>query len=467
VGAVLNTGVRGQGSGFGEDHRLLIKGGTVVTEKGAACLDLRVLGEKIAAVGKLTPEQGENVVDATGLFVLPGMFDVHVHIDDRIGGCELADTFPSASEIAVRTGVTTVAGFVTQGSDETLSGAVAHSVRRGTGRSHCDFTFHLTPTGWPWDWREVEALISRGFATFKVYTTYREAGLFRDYSQLEQVMTHLARLEARLLVHCEDDATLMAAAAPRTDPADARGHAVLRPERAETVAIEKVLEVAGSTGCEVHVVHVSTAEGIAIIGGARGRCRVSCETAPHYVLLDDSALAGEGGYRFLCTPPLRAAATRARVEAAAAAGAFDLYATDHCPFTREDKDRHREDFRKVPKGLAGLGALVPLVHEVLVKSRGLPLAELATRLAANPAKLLGLYPRKGTIAVGSDADLVFLAPDGSERAVVSSLADCHETYPGRTSTLDVRQVLLRGTPVVKDNALLDRGKPRGVCLAGS
>jgi dihydropyrimidinase len=446
---------------------MLITGGTVVTEEGPARLDVRVGGERVTALGRLTPELDEAVLDATGLFILPGMIDVHVHIDDRIGDCELADGFPSASEIAVRTGVTTLAGFVTQGSDETLGEAVARSVARGIGRSHCDYTFHLTPTGWPWDWREIEELIGRGFSTLKLYTTYREAGLFTDYATMEHVMGRLANTGARLLVHCEDDQTLAGTAACPINPADARGHAVLRPERAEVVAIRKVLDLAEKTGCRVHVVHVSTAEGAAAIDGARRRGPISCETAPHYLLLDDSVLAGESGYCFLCTPALRAAATRAQVEAAAVAGALDLYATDHCAFTKADKDRHRDDFRSVPKGLPGLGALVTLVHELLVRRHGLPLSELATRLAANPAKLLGLFPRKGTIAVGSDADLVVLDPAGPERAVVSSLADCHETYPGRTTTLDIRHVLVRGRPVVSDNTLLTAGQPGGVCLAGA
>jgi dihydropyrimidinase len=446
---------------------MLIAGGTVVTEEGPARLDVRVGGERVTALGRLTPELDEAVLDAKGLFILPGMIDVHVHIDDRIGDCELADGFPSASGIAVCTGVTTLAGFVTQGSGETLSEAVARCVTRGIGRSHCDYTYHLTPTGWPWDWREIEELIGRGFSTLKLYTTYREAGLFTDYAKLEQIMGRLAKTGARLLVHCEDDQTLAGVAASRINPADARGHGVLRPERAEVVAIKKILELAEKTGCRVHVVHVSTAEGAAAIGGARRRGPISCETAPHYLLLDDSVLAGESGHRFLCTPALRPGATRAQVEAAAAAGAFDLYATDHCAFTKADKDRHRDDFRSVPKGLPGLGALVTLVHELLVKGHGLPLSELATRLAANPAKLLGLFPRKGTIAVGSDADLVVLDSAGPERPVVSSLADCHETYPGRTTTLDIRHVLVRGRPLVRDNALLTAGQPGGVCLAGA
>jgi dihydropyrimidinase len=446
---------------------MLIQGGTVVTEKGAARLDVRIVGESVAAIGRLSPEQGETVLDATGLFVLPGMLDVHVHIDDRIGECDLADTFATASEVAVRTGVTTLAGFVTQGSDESLSEAVARCVRRGVGRSHCDFTFHLTPTAWPWDWGEVEALVARGFSTFKVYTTYREAGLFTDYGRMAEVMARLVGLGARLLVHCEDDEMLASAGASRIDPTDARSHAVLRPERAEVVAVGRVLEIAQRTGCQLHVVHVSTVEGATAIGEARRHCLVSCETAPHYLLLDETALAGDDGHRFLCTPPLRPAVTRAELDATAATGAFDLYATDHCAFTRADKDRHRDDVRDVPKGLAGIGAFVPLMFELLVKRHGLPLAELSTRLAANPARLLGLHPRKGTIVVGSDADLVILDPAGPERPVVSSLSDCYESFPGRTTTLDVRHVVVHGRPVVRDNALIPGARPGGLCLAGA
>jgi dihydropyrimidinase len=394
------------------------------------------------------------------------MIDLHVHIDDRIGECDLADTWPTASEVAVRSGITTLAGFVTQQAGESLSRAVERCEARARGRSHCDHTFHLTPTAWPWDWREVEALIGRGFVTFKLYTTYRDAGLYTDYERLGEVMARLAALGARVLVHCEDDETLASAAAvPGIDPRDARGHGRLRPERAEVVAIARVLALAERAGCQVHVVHVSTVGGSAAIADGRRICRVSCETAPHFLLLDDSALAGEAGHRFLCTPPLRAAATRVEMEAAAAGGEFDLFATDHCAFTRADKDRHRGDFRSVPKGLAGIGALVPLTFELFVRRHGLPLAEIPLRLAANPARLLGLFPRKGTIAVGSDADLVVLDPDGPDRPVASSLADCYETYPGRSTTLDVRHVFVRGRRVVTERMLVGAGQPGGRCLA--
>jgi dihydropyrimidinase len=463
----LTAGHRAQGTGHRERPGLLIRGGTVWGENGGRRADVRIEGERIVEVGTLRPVAGEEVLDAGALDVLPGMIDAHVHIDDRIGRYELADTFPTASEIAARTGITALAGFATQRPGEALRAAVERCVARARGRSTCDFTFHITPTVWPWDWDEVAGLIGRGFSTFKLYTTYREAGLYTDYARLREVMTRLAPLGGRLLVHCEDDGILAAEAGRALDPADARGHGWLRPEAAEVSAIRKVMELAAATGCRAHVVHVSTAEGAAAVADARARCAVSCETAPHYLALEESALAGENGHRFLCTPPLRCAATRRRMEAAASSAAFDLFATDHCAFSTTDKDADRGEFRLVPKGLAGLGALVPLVFELLVRHHALPLSELVRRLAANPARLLGVYPRKGTIAPGSDADLVVLDRNGPARAVVSSLADCHETYPGRTTTLAFRHVLAHGREIVRDGGLVAAERTGGRCLASA
>ncbi|MDD5564695.1 MAG: amidohydrolase family protein [Thermoanaerobaculaceae bacterium] len=458
MGEVLKTGDR-------EQPGVLVQGGTVWTPEGPRDADVRVAGESIVEIGDLAPLSGERVIEATGLHVLPGMIDVHVHVDDVIAGRTLADTFPTATELALRTGITTLAGFVTQRPGETLSGALERCRARARGRTHCDVRFHLTPTVWPWPWEETEALVAAGCTTFKLYTTYREAGLFTSYERLAVVMERLAPLGARLLVHCEDDEVLRAADASALDPGDAHEHARLRPEAAEVAAVERVLDLAARSACPVHVVHVSTADAVARIAAARSHAAVTCETAPHYLVLSDAALAGRNGHRFVCTPPLRAVATRARLEADAAGGAFDLFATDHCAFTRADKDARRDDFRAVPSGVAGVGALVPTLFETLVTRHHLGLGELATRLAANPAKLLGIYPRKGALAVGSDADLVVVDPAGPQRPVVSTLADAYETYPGRTTTWNVRHVLLRGEAVVADGANVESARPLGQMLA--
>jgi dihydropyrimidinase len=436
-------------------------------EDGGRAADVRVEGERVAEVGALTPRPGEEVVDAGGLDVLPGMIDVHVHADDRIGGVDLADTWASASGIAVRHGITTLAGFATQGAGESVAAALGRCLGRAAGRSHCDFTFHLTPTAWPWEGADVDGLVAAGFSTFKLYTTYRDAGLFTGYPRLREVMGRLVPLGARLLVHCEDDGVLARVDGSALDPADARGHGRLRPEAAEAAAIREVLSLAEATGCPVHVVHVSTAEGAETVRAARaGGVPVTCETAPHYLVLDESSLAGPSGHRFLCTPPLRAAATRSRMEDLAAEGTFDLLATDHCAFSRADKDARAGDFRSVPKGIAGLGALVPLAFDQLVRRRGQPLSALVRLLSANPARLLGAYPRKGVIVVGADADLVLLARDGPERPLTSTLADCHETYPGRTTRLALRGVFLRGREVVRDGAVV-APHAGGRCLASA
>ena len=434
--------------------RLLVRGGTVWDERGGRRADVLVEGGRIAAVGRLAGEAGDAaVVDAGGLDVLPGLVDVHVHVADRIGRFELADDFASGSEIAVTSGITTFFTFATQRPGETMTGAVRRVLERAEGQLHCDAGLHLTPTQWPWDWAEIERLVAAGFRTFKLYTTYRDAGLYSEWARIEEVMRRLAPLGARLLLHAEDDGTLAAIDPAGVDLRDPHAHTQLRPERVEVAAIRRAVDLAERTGCPLHVVHVSTADGAALVAAARGRAAVTCETCPQYLLLSDDALRGPDGHRHLCTPPLRAEATRARHEALAAAGAFDLLATDHCAFRRADKDDwDGTDFRAAPNGLPGLGALVPLAFELLVTRHGRPLSELVRVLAANPARLLGHFPRKGAIVPGADADLVVLDPRSQSRPVRSTLADAHDPWSARTTTLALRHVLLRGTPVVTDGA---------------
>jgi dihydropyrimidinase len=447
-------------------RRLLVAGGTVWDEQRGQRADVLVEGGTIAAVGALAGQVADvEVVDASGLDVVPGFIDLHVHVNDRIGGVEIADGFASGSEIAIRNGITTLISFATQGPEESLAAAVGRWLAKVDGRSHCDVGFHLTPTGGPWDRREVEALIERGFSTFKLYTTYRPAGLYTDYERLAEIMRRLARLDATVLVHCEDDEALARIEPASLDLRDPVSHTRLRPEQAEVTAIGRVLEIAARAGCRLHVVHVSTAQGLALIDAARRRQPVTCETGPHYLLLDEARLAGEDGRGFLCTPPLRPAATRARLEAAATDGSFDLFATDHCPFSRADKLAPRPDIRAVPNGLPGLGALVPLIFELLVVTHRRPLSELVARLAANPARVAGLYPRKGVILEGSDADLVVLDQAAPPRPIVATLADCPDPWRGRITTLGVHRVVRGGEVGVADGRLAVVGQPGGCTLA--
>jgi dihydropyrimidinase len=446
---------------------VLVAGGTVWTPGGPRRADVMAEDGRVTRVDDLSGWRGiADVIDATGLHVVPGLIDLHVHVADRIGRFELADDFASGTEVALRSGITTFFTFATQRPGEALGETVARYRSRAEGRCFCDVGLHLTPTVRPWDWDAIEALIAAGCHTLKLYTTYRDAGLYADWREIEDAMWALAGMGGRLLLHCEDDDVLASVDASAHDLARPETHALLRPETAELEAVRCAVELAERSGCPLHVVHVSTAAAARVVASARPRAPVTCETGPQYLLLSDQCLRGRTGSRFLCTPPLRCEATRAGLEALAVAGAIDLLATDHCAFRRVDKDDWRNDFRAAPSGLPGLGALAPLAFELLVERHGLPLGALAERLSANPARVLGLYPRKGAIVIGADADLVVLDPDGAPRPVVSTLSDAYDPWRDRHTRLRARHVLLGGRPVVRDGALLDRERPAGRMLVG-
>jgi dihydroorotase (multifunctional complex type) len=451
-------------SSSGSAERVVIRGGTLWTPDGPRKSDVLVEGDRITTIGPVSARPGDDAIDATGLHVVPGFIDLHVHLADRIGGHELADDFASGTEIAVRSGVTTVFAFATQRREETLDECLERYRRRAAGACHCDVGLHLTPTAWPWEWEAIERLVAGGVRTIKLYTTYREAGLFTGWDRLEFVMRRLAALNVGLLLHCEDDETLAAVPAP-VDASEPSSHAAARPPAAEVEAVRRAVDLASRSGCRVHVVHVSTAAGAELVAAARRRgVPMSCETGPQYLLLSDARLRGEGGHRFLCTPPLRDEATRGAMERLAAAGAFDLLATDHCAFRRADKDAWSGDYRAVPSGLPGLGALVPLAYELLAQRHGLGVGELVRRLAENPARVLGLLPHKGALVAGADADVVVLDERGEARQVAATLADAYDPWGDRATTLAVRHVLVRGRRVVREGRLIAPARPAGAIM---
>jgi len=437
----------------------------VVTPDGEAMTDLRIEDGRIAELGRLERRTGETVLDVAGCVVMPGAIDLHVHLDDEVGGVPIADDFAAGTEAAVREGVTTIASFITQRAGESLAAAVRRMVAKASGRLHADLALHLTPTGESWDWDEIGELVEDGYRTFKLYTTYREAGLWTPWDRLEAAMRRFAGLGATVLVHCEDQEVLDGVDPAALDLAHPSSQTRLRPERAEVVAISRLLDLTERTRCSTHVVHVSTAYGAARIAASRATLPVTSETAPHYLLLDERALSGYGGHRRLCTPPLRQPVVRAALEATVAEGAVDLLASDHCPFRRADKDVLAGDLRAVPSGLPGVGALLPLAWELLVERHGWSLPRFAELMAAAPARVLGLAGRKGAIRPGADADLSVVDPAGPARPVRPTLADAYPPLPSATTRLVFRHVLLGGAEVVRDGVLTDRDHPCGRLLA--
>lgn len=444
--------------------KTLLRHGRVALDDRLQEVDILLADGRVAAVGAVADSAADEVVDARGCYVLPGFIDFHTHVDDWIGPYYLSDTYASSTRTAVANGVTTLCTFVTQGPDETLRTAMDRARAKATGTSHCDVLWHLTPTTFgPRDLADLGVLLAGGYRTLKLYTTYKAAGIFADYDRIEGLFKAYGPQGTRFMVHCEDDGIIAAVDAAGLDLSKASAHGRLRPQAAEVEAIRRVVDLAVAHRAALHVVHVSTLEGLQILQARRSEGDLSCETCPQYLWLDEGWLAREDGHRWLCSPPLRP--DRAPFVELVRAGAADMLATDHCPFCRRDKDAwDGRDYRQVPNGLPGLGALPHLAWKLWADDPDRAALNLAQRLARNPAQRAGVGDRKGSLAPGMDADLVVLDPRGPERPVQSTAADAHEAFAGFTSTLAFRQVFLRGTRVARDGALEPGLAPTGVPL---
>jgi dihydropyrimidinase len=443
----------------------LIRNGVACFEDRVQRADIALHDARIADTGAALSMEADRFIDAEGAYVLPGLIDIHTHISDRIGRYELADDYRTGTQVAAENGITTLVTFVTESAATRLEDAVAEALGKAAGNCYADYWWHLTPIRFDSDgWGALDRLIARGFRHMKLYTTYREAGIFCDYDRLEEVFGRLAGRGVQFLIHCEDDAVLAAVRLPDEEWRHPYAHARSRPAEAEVLAIREVLRQAGRHQAAVHIVHVSTPEGLALIQSVRSLVRVTCETGPQYLFLDETWLHRDDGHRWICTPPLRSPQMRETLAAMARKGAVDLFASDHCAFARGDKDAHRMSAREVPNGVAGIGALPHLVYALFAESDYSPMLALSRRLSANPARLLGVYPRKGVIQPGADADLVLCRITPDERPIRSSVADAYETYAGMKSRLLVERVFLRGQEIVRDGRLLNPEERRGRTL---
>jgi dihydropyrimidinase len=240
----------------------------------------------------------------------------------------------------------------------------------------------------------------------------------------------------------------------------------LRPKEAEITAINKILNLSGKYKIKIHIVHVSTCEAAEILNNVKDKIATTCETAPHYLNLTDDYLKRDDGFKLICTPPLRNKLNVKDMKEKALDEYFDIYASDHCAFLKKDKNNSesKNDVRLVPCGVAGLGALPHLTFKLYEDNLDNALMQMGKRLSENPAKITGIYPRKGTIKIGSDADFSVLEIGKSEKNIQSSISDVYETYENFKTNLNFKYVFLNGVPVVKNDMLINADKMSGKCL---
>ncbi len=442
--------------------RRLIQGGLLALEDGAQVADILIEGETIAAIGQ-NLGAADAVIDARGLVVLPGAVDSHVHFYmETASGGRNADDFLAGSAAAVAGGTTTVVDFASPVEGKSYAEAARLRLAETGGRVHTDYALHMEVTGaFPQDYAGLSELPAMGVHALKIYTTYGATEIPR--ARLPELMLRASELNMVLLAHCEDDAIVRQTRARflaegKTAP---MYHGDSRPIEAETRAIADVIAAAEAAGTKLIIAHISSGAGAALVRAARARgVDVHGETCPHYLLLTDDCYRMPEPQRYIMTPPLRKAADNEMLWDCLISGDIGLVSTDHCPFPLADKLRENTCFEAIP-GIGGVQSMPALLFSEGCKKGRLSLPALAARIATDAAKLYGLYPKKGAIRVGADADLAIFDPDA-----VHTLGAQHElsragytVYEGRSVTGRVRYTLLRGALAAVDGR--PAGEPRG------
>lgn len=440
---------------------LLVQGGTLVTPEGLLEADLLAQGQRIKSIGRnLEAVHDTRVVDAGGCYVLPGVIDAHTHIALDTGIYHTADDWFTGTRAAAYGGITTVIDFATQLAGQTLRETVL-TRKEEAQNAIVDYGLHVILTDMP-PGRETELadLVELGTPSIKLFTTYRP-NYYLDDGTLLRLMKAAAEVGILPLVHCENDALVTARiqALEEMGRTAWRYHGHSRPVLAEHEAIGRVLLLAAAAGSPVHICHCSSARSVAQVVEARKSGQAAtCETCPQYLILDNTRYTGPGPWRYILQPPLRTPEERDGLWALVAAGAVDMLTTDHCDYTKEDK-RAVNDFTRTPGGLPGTETLLPLTYTYGVHAGRLSLIQLSDLLSSNPARVWGMWPRKGALLPGSDADLVVYDPEPESILTAERLHHVagYTPYEGIPVQGRVRATISRGQVIIQDGQF--RGRP--------
>ncbi len=443
----------------------IIKGGTVVTPRGQRQADVGIAGEKIAAIGAgLTKRNGAPIIDAAGHYVIPGVLDVHVHLELPFCGTVSADDYRSGTRAGARGGVTTLIDFAIPYKGESLSQAADNWLQRAEGKSLIDYTFHICITRWHEHKDQIRGMVDRGFTTFKEFMIYQAEGWQSDDRALFGTLEKMKEFGTMLLVHAESSRVLdELIERHHTEPLmkkyGAQLHPMTRPNFIEAEAIQRVIKWSEVTGGQLYIVHMSTAEGSDLVRDAQRRgVPVLAETCAQYLVLDDSVFARPDGHLYACCPQVKKPRDSKRLWKGLQDGEVSVVSTDTCTFTREQKAMWKGDWTRIPMGLPGLETLLPLTYTHGVLKKRLTLEEMCLKLSTNPARIMGLYPRKGAIEVGADADIAIIHPKKTFPVRPSEMETNADwsPYEGWKLSGFARTTLSRGKVIVEDYKVVGR-----------
>lgn len=447
---------------------ILLSGGSVVSGTGTKKLDVLISNNRIVKVGKRLSVGDAQVVDCAGKLIFPGFIDAHTHFDLEVSDTVTADDFSTGTKAAVCGGTTTIVDFATQNKGESLGAALNNWHLKAFSKSSCDYAFHMAISDWNESTKEeVVAMFEQGVTSFKAYMTY-PAMMLSD-EELFDMLSTLKKLGGIVGVHCENHGIITALTKEKIKDGtlSVATHPVVRPAQCEAEAIDRLLSIAKVVDVPVVIVHLSSKEGMQVVRSHRANgAKVYVETCPQYLLLDDSRYEQNdiNGAKYVCSPPLRTKDDSKVLWGALKSGEIQTVATDHCSFTTQQKSVGLSDFTKMPNGLPSVESRGALMYTYGVCKKRISLERMCQLLCENPAKLYGMYPKKGAIRVGSDADIVIYDPktDGYISSKTHHSAADYTPYEGVRIKGKIEKVYLRGKEVVNNNELVLENKGKFV-----
>jgi dihydropyrimidinase len=443
---------------------ILIKNAEIVTASDRYTGDVFIDGERIATIGTSLSMQADHVIDASGKLLLPGGIDVHTHLDMPFGGTTSADDFESGTIAAAFGGTTTIVDFAIQYRGQTLHHAWETWMRKADGKAAIDYGFHMIITDLTDQVeREMDALVRQGVTSFKLFMAY--PGVFMlDDASIFRALLRTGQNGGTICMHAENGGVIdvlvkRALADGKTAP---KYHALTRPARAEAEATHRAIALAEIAGVPIYIVHLSAAEALEMVTEARDRgLPAYAETCPQYLFLSDDNYEEPGfeGAKYVMSPPLRPKETPERLWRGLAFNDLQAISTDHCPFCmKEQKALGADDFSKIPNGAPGIETRMSLVYDGGVRAGRISLNRFVELTSTSPARIFGLFPRKGTIAPGSDADLIIFDPGKTMTlsARTHHMKVDYNPYEGREVTGVTDTVLSRGRVIIERGAFVGR-----------
>ncbi|PWV47029.1 dihydropyrimidinase [Chitinophaga sp. S165] len=444
---------------------LLIKNGRIITATDDYVADILVEGEQVVAIGKDLIADAERVIDASGLLVMPGGIDPHVHLDMPFMGTFSSDTHETGTRAALFGGTTTVIDFVLQKQGHSLREALDEWNSRALGTAVGDYSFHMAVTDFNANTKtEIKTMVeTEGITSFKTFMAYKGA-LMIDDRQMTALMQEVKLQGGMVTVHATngdviDYLVAKHLAEGKTSPLY---HYISQPEVTEAEASARFTDLANYTGCPAYIVHL-TCEGAlnAVRNATRRNQKVFVETCIQYLLLDASNYdKGFESAKWVMSPPLRELKDQETLWAGINQGIVNIVATDHCPFMWKQKLMGEHDFSKIPNGHPAIENRMELLFSEGVNKNRISLNKYVEVACTNPAKIFGMFPRKGTIAVGSDADIIIFDPQQKHTvsAATHHMNVDYSAYEGWELTGKVKTVLLRGKVAIDNNeCLVSRG----------